>query len=65
MFKSYRVINMIYTDGWLTGLTVKVIMLRFTLFKRYVRLTLWLYPMSYSRKEGLRLRETIRTLDKE
>lgn len=48
--------NVIYTEGWRTGLTVKTVMVH--RFCKYIPVFSFpLFPISYDRKRGLELRE--------
>lgn len=52
--------NLIYTEGWRTGLTVKCY--RFFIFGRTFRVVL--FPISYNRAEGITVREYTEQLRK-
>jgi len=62
---SIETYNVIHHDGILTGLTIKTATIRFTLFGKYVRLSLWLYPMGYNRTDGLFVRSMVEMSKKE
>ena len=51
--------NVIHHDGILTGLTVKTALIYFTLLGKKCRISLWLYPKSYNRAEGLWVRSMV------
>jgi hypothetical protein len=55
--KYFWVMNVIYTEGWRTGLTVKSVLVH--KFCKYIPVFSFpLFPVSYNRKRGLELRET-------
>lgn len=59
--KYFWIMNVIHTDGLLTGLTVKSIMIH--RFCKYIpAFSFILFPTSYNRKWGLELRESHRQI---
>lgn len=54
--KYFWVMNVIYTEGLLTGLTIKSVLVH--KFCKYIPVFSFpLFPVSYDRKRGLELRE--------
>ena len=59
---SSYIMNIIYTDGILTGLTVKFWNIYLFTNKKMYKIRIPLFPMSYNRKTGLSLRKSIEML---
>lgn len=63
IYLSCRLYDLIYTDGWKTGFTVKS-MLVTLIGKNMYTLHIPLFPMSYNRTTGLYVREAQKQIRK-
>ena len=61
-FSGY-IINLFYTEGFRTGLTVKMLSVRLYLFKTLFRISIPLFPTGFSRKKGLEIRKISKEME--